>query len=482
MSRRFQQPALQPLPIAIEAEQALIGALLCDNTAFAKVPPTFGAEHFGEPFHARLFVKMRIALERGQPVDQAILSSSFSGDSAFEDLGGIRYLTDLLLNAPPGDNAPSYAHEIMQTAVRRGLIEMARDVESRARDPGEDPLGLLSEAGAAITHLHAADSQLALVSSDDAMDAVLDFIDNPGAHASGILTGLEPLDTRLGAWQPEDLIVLGARPGMGKSAVAAIIAQNVARGGGGVIEIHAEMSVQQAWRRRLTATAYSLFAERAPAYSSIRKRTISFDEREMLGKAREALRGIPLHAVKKTGITLSQLRALVLRQRAAWERQGIPLALISIDHVGLVRSDREYENRTAQQTEISNGLKALAGDLKVPVLALAQLSRQVESRDDKHPTLPDLRDSGSWEQDADVVLGAYREAYYAAQEKEPPMNGPKGQLAWDDWDRRRKSPWIDIGLLKVREGEQGNTRLWAHMPTNTILGQPPEDSSFFGGI
>lgn len=478
------------LPSAPEAEMALLGAMLCDNTAFSKIPPALGPEHFGEPFHARLFRKMQSALERGQSIDGVVLSSSFAGDPAFEELGGFSYLGLLMANAPPADNAGAWAQEILAMSVRRGLVQMGQEMGERARDPAESPLELLADAGKMLGEMHATDSSIRLIEADEALDSVLDYIDNPAGHASGVLPGLAPLDEALGPWLPDDLLVLGGRPGMGKSAVSAVISQNVAKRpvfengvlvqeGEGVIEIHAEMSVEQVWRRRLTATAHSLYASGAPAYAQIRKRTVTFDQREMIGKARETLRGLPLKAVKRSGITLGRLRALVIRQRAEWARQGIRLVLVTIDHVGLIKTDREYQSRVDQQTEVSGGLKQLAGDLKVPVLALAQLSRKVEERDDKRPTLPDLRDSGSWEQDADVVMFAYRDAYYATREREPKDTTDKERVVWAEWDQRKRSPWIEIGLAKVREGDTTTIKLWAHMPTNTILGAAPQDD-FFG--
>lgn len=467
------------LPASIEAEQALLGSLLADHEAMALMPLQLAADHFAEPLHGRLYGRLRSSFERGQPIDVVVLGSAFTGDKAYEELGGLSYLGRLIANAPPAANSAAYAKEIMAVSVRRSLVKLGLELQVRAIDPEEAPTTLLAEANTRLTELHGSDAEIRLVDADEALDRVLDYIDNPGNHASGILTGLGPLDENLGPWLPGDLIVLGARPAMGKSAISAIISQNVAMTGAGVIEIHAEMSVEQAWRRRLTATAFALFAEKAPSYSGIRKRTITYDEREMLGRAREELRGIPLKAIKRSGITLSRLRALILRQKAAWERQGIKLGLVSIDHVGLIKTDREHDNRVSQQTEISNGLKEMADELGVPILALAQLSRQVESRDDKRPTLSDLRDSGSWEQDADVVLSAYRDAYYAQREKEPPQGTPNQQATWATWDQRKRSPWIDIGLLKVREGEQGTARVWANMRTNTILGYAPDDMGGF---
>lgn len=473
------RPALV-IPRAIETEQAILGCLLCDNMALASLPPEFGPQHFSEPFHARLYTRMALSAERGQPFDMFVGGGAFQGDAAFADLGGVGYLATLIDKAPPAANAAAYARELMAVWVRAELAKLSEEIADQAGDPSITADDLLRGVERAVSTLHTPSTSVRLVDADQAMDRVLDYIDNPQSHAAGISTGLGPLDDHLGDWLPGDLIVVGARPGMGKSALAAVIDANVSKTGAGVIEIHAEMSVDQVWRRRLTAEAFALYAERAPAYASIRKRTISYNEREMLGRAREALRGLPLMAVKRTGMTLGRLRGLVTRQRSEWERRGIKLGLLTIDHVGLIKTDREHSSRVDQQTEISNGLKELAGDLGVPILALAQLSRQVESRDDKRPVLSDLRDSGSWEQDADVVIGLYRPAYYAAREKEPLQTSTKGQLDWAEWDSRRRSPWIELGLLKVREGDTGSPKVWANMRTNTILGDAPPDEVFGG--
>lgn len=470
------------LPANLEAEAALLGAIMYGNEAMGLLPSGLEPGHFSEPFHQRLFARMRIMAQRGQLIEPLALASAFSSDRALEELGGTRYLADLVDRAPPAANAPQYARVVIEVGVRRHAVLLGQEMIERALDSTEDPTVLLGDIGREVSGLQASNEGVHLISADDAMDQVLDYIDNPAGHAAGILTGLAPLDDELGPWLPGDLVGLGGRPGMGKSALAAIIGRNVAAAGGGVIEAHAEMSVQQVWRRRLTATAYEIAQDIAPAYSAIRKRTIEYAQRELLGRARESLRGMPLYAVKRTGMTLGHLRALALRQKAAWERQGIPLALLTIDHAGLLKTEREHRSRVDQQTEISNGLKELADELGIPILVLLQLSREVEKRDDKRPVLSDFRDSGSWEQDLDIALGAFRPAYYAVREKEPPDSTAAQKATWAEWDQRRHSPFIEIPLLKVREGDaSGTPKLWANMRTNTILGEAPRDN-FFGGL
>lgn len=468
------------LPSNIEAEQALLGVVLCENAALHSAADLIKAPHFYEPFHQRLWAQMDRLIRVGRLADIPTLINAFGSDPAFDDLGGVQYLADLVSRAPPTANAPHYAAAVVEVANRRSLIHLAREIEAGAWDSSVSTDALTDLGARGLSELHAGNSAVRVVGADEAMDAVLDTIDNPGNHPDGVYTGLSSLDEMLGPWLPGDLIAVGGRPGMGKSAIAGIIGKNIACGGGGVMEAHAEMTVQQAWRRRLTATAFEIYADQAPAYSSIRKRTVTYDQRAMLGKAREVLRGIPLVAVKRTGITLGRLRSLALHQKAKWDRQEIPFRLLTIDHGGLIKADREYSSRVDQQTAISNGLKEMAEDLAIPILVLLQLSRKTEDRDDKRPTLSDLRDSGSWEQDADVVIGAYREAYYAQREKEPNSQTTKGQSDWAAWDQRRRSPWIDAILLKVREGNLGTAKLWGNMATNTILGAAPSDD--FGGM
>ena len=469
------------LPANLEAEQALLGSLMYDSSAVALLPPTLETRHFSEPFHQRLFSRVMLMHRQGTPLDPVILWGAFARDQAAIDLGGLAYLGRLVEAAPPAANAPGYAKALIEVGTRRTLIQVAREAIERAEDGGEDATQILADVSRELGSMHGAAQGIVLTEANDAMASVLDYVDNPGSHAAGIFTGFAPLDDKLGPWLPGDLGALAGRPGSGKSAEAGIIGMNVATGGGGVLEIHAEMTVQQAWRRRMCAMAFQLYGDRAPAYASVRKRTITYDQRQMLERAKDALADLPLVSVKRTGMTLSQLWALVERQKAAFAKKGIPLVLVTIDHAGLITSGLDHRSRVDEQTAVSNGLKEGSDRHQVATLALLQLNRVVESREDKRPQLHDLRDSGSWEQDCDFVIGTYREAYYAAREKEPETTGAKGGLAWADWKARASSPWIENILLKVREGDVGVAKLWAHMPTNAILGAEPP-SSFDEGM
>lgn len=479
------------LSAGFEAEAALIGILLWDGAderpiVLGLLPGELGAAHFYEPFHGRVFERWKRAMAAGQRFDMVLAADAFAHDPAFQELGPA-YFAKLFESAPPREGAADYARAIIDGGTRRRLVSLAKDIQEAVQDLDTPAEQVVGEVAAAVSDISSSTSGMDLIDADTAMDRVLDYIDNPSAHPDGILTGLAPIDKTLGPWLPGDLLSLAARPGAGKSAVAAIVSRNVAkpldgRPAKGVIEFHGEMSVEQVTRRRLTATAYEMAADQAPTYSAIRKRQVEMAQRDALGAAREYLRGIPIRAVSRAGLTLTRMRAMVERQRLMWERQGIELGLVIIDHAGLIKPDREYRTRVDEQTAVSGGLKAMASDLKVPFLALLQLSRAVEGREDKHPMLSDLRDSGSWEQDTDVVMSAYRDAYYAQKETEPDDSTPKGAAAWAEWDARRRSPWIDIDFLKVREGSGSRAKLWADMGTNAILGAAPEDDHFRGLI
>jgi replicative DNA helicase len=183
--------------------------------------------------------------------------------------------------------------------------------------------------------------------------------------------------------------------------------------------------------------------------------------------------------LKRSGLKLAQLRSLVRRQTAAWARSGIELGTVVIDHVGLIHPDQTTRDRYADQTIVSNTLKELAEELGCAIIALNQMNRENERREEKRPQTHDLRDSGSWEQDADFIIGCYREAYYAQRQPEPKVTkagkaGEDQQLAWSEWDRARRSQTIEAIVLKAREGEIGTVKLWGDVARNAIRSAAPE--------
>jgi len=470
------------VPANLEAEQAVLGALMFDNAVAADIDGMVTALDFAEPFHGRLFSAILEKIGAGVLAEPNLLMDRFREDPAFGSLGGVRYLADLVDRAPPTAYVVDYAATVRETSQRRQIIEAAGELLRRARhDSSVSAMDLVDVAERSLLGIQMTTRTTALVTADEAVRRVLEELENP-AVSHGVQTGLGPIDQETGGFQPGEVWILAGRPSMGKSALASTMALHVSRHGRhpdgrplGWIELNGEMTVPQMMRRHISDLAFELSPREAPSYSKIRKRSLTVAERNVLYAAAAEIRGLEtLRMVKRTGMTLLTLRSLIRRQAAAWERQGIALGGVSIDHGGLIRVEDARRGRTEAQTEVAIGVKDLADELGVPLVVLLQLNRQVESRDDKRPQLSDLRDSGAWEENADGVIGVYRDAYYAQRETEP----KKADLRYL-WEERKSSKTVEALLLKIREGEAGKIDLWADMPRNAIRGVQPDN--LYGG-
>jgi replicative DNA helicase len=465
-SHRPSDPEINHPPCNIEAEQALLGAILYDNAAYERLTDGLQSRHFYEPFHQRLFEAMEEHIRKGQLAEPIVLMERFRRDPAFEDLGGVRYLADLVDRAPPAANAPDYARVVHDLALRRDLIRIggelsagaARDMEVEAKEQieaAEQQLYSLAETGGASS---------GFVNFSDALHGAVEMAAEAFSRdggLAGISTGLIDLDQKLGGLHPSDLIILAARPSMGKTTLATNIAFNVARSyaydikpdgsrktaSGGVVAFFSlEMSAEQ--------LAMRLLAE-SSGVSGDRLRKGEIDKNEF-GRVRDAaleIQSAPLFIDATGGISIAKLAA---RARRLKRQQG--LDLIVVDYLQLVTGDGggRDANRVQEVSQITGGLKALAKELSVPVIALSQLSRQVESREDKRPQLSDLRESGSIEQDADVVMFIYREAYYKGRAE--PREGTPEHLAWqEEMDQIANISEVIIG--KARHGPIGTVKL-----------------------
>ena len=440
---RAAEPHPQHAPANIEAEQALLGALLFDNNAYERLSDQLQASHFYEPFHQRLFQAMEEHIRKGQLAEPIMLMERFRNDPAFQELGGLRYLADLVDRAPPAAHAADYGRLVYDLALRRELIRIGGDIavgaqgdaEHTAREQienAEQSLYALAENG---------QSSTGFVSFADALQGAVDMAAEAYSRdggLSGVSTGLADLDRMLGGLHPSDLIILAGRPSMGKSALAANIAFHVARSyaydilpdgarktsNGGVVAFFSlEMSAEQLAMRVLAETS---------GVPSDRLRKGEIDASEF-GRVRDAALDIqeaPLHFDDTGGLSIAKLAA-----RARRLKRQTGLDLIVVDYLQLMSATvpssgkKNYENRTQEVSAISRGLKALAKELHVPVVALSQLSRASERRgDDKRPMLSDLRESGSSEQDADVVAFIHREAYYNRSEEMSEADKAKSEI------------------------------------------------------
>lgn len=466
----------QALPqFDLEAEMAILGSVLFVNEGMHLLDG-LQPEHFAEPTNGRIFQTIRDLVDKGRLADPVIVANAMADDPGLAGMGGVQYLCVLWDRGGPSAQAAEYAALVTDFANRRAILDLTAATAKSIRSGGQTTPAL-EELETGLLALQRGSRKVALISAATAIQDMLDDLSMPDGDDGGVLTGLEKLDEHLGPLQPDELILIAGRPGMGKSALASCIALNIAKSGLGVIEINSEMSTRQMMRRHASDLCQWRFKSGAPTYKDIKRRRLTGEQMGQVRWAAEQISKMPLAMVKRTGLTLSSLRSLVRRQAAIWATQGITLGAITVDHVGLLQADGGGRDRYTDQTNIAIGMKALADELHIPVIALVQLSRKVEDREHKRPLLSDLRDSGAWEENADTVIGTFREAYYANKEPEPKLLGTGDR--WNDWDRRRKSKAVEAILLKVREGEEAVIELWASIGHNAIRSEDPDKGGMF---
>ncbi|GAC1630502.1 MAG: replicative DNA helicase [Bradyrhizobium sp.] len=457
-------PAYRSAPHNIEAEQALLGAILVNNDAFYRVSDFLEPKHFYEPIHQTIYETGGSLIRMGKIATPVTLKTFLPAET---DIGGMtvgQYLARLAAEATTIINAQDYGRTVYELALRRDLIGIGEDMVNVAYDAPVDfaPRAQIEDAERRLYELAESGrydggfqrfSQALTVAVDMAANAF-----QRDGKLSGVATGLRDLDTKMGGLQASDLIIIAGRPGMGKTALATNIAYNIAKAhraevqpdgtmksvNGGIVGFFScEMSAEQ--------LATRILAEQTSIASSmIRRGGISETDFEKIRDYSIELQSLPLYVDETGGLSISQLTA---RARRLKRQKG--LDLVVVDYIQLLQgSNKRSDNRVQEVTEITTSLKALAKELNVPVIALSQLSRQVENRDDKRPQLSDLRESGSIEQDADVVIFVYREEYYLAN-KEPRVGTPE----YEKWQ-------LDMSLVHGKaEVIIGKQR---HGPTGTV--------------
>jgi replicative DNA helicase len=459
------------VPASAEAEQALLGAILINNEAFDRVTDFLDAAHFSEEIHRRIY-ESAASLIRAGKLASPITLKTYLGDA---DLGGVtvsQYLARLAAEATTIINAEHYGRAIYELAQRRALIGIGTTVVNTAFDAPVDlpPKAQIEEAEKQLYELaELGRYEKGFVRFTDAAARAIDMAAaayRRDGKLSGVATGLTDLDRMMGGLQASDLVIIAGRPGMGKTSLATNIAYNIAQAyqaqaqpdgrmttvDGGVVGFFSlEMSAEQ--------LATRIIAERSgvPSYK-IRRGDIIEDERRgifefsKITEAAREMQTIPLYIDETGGISIAQL---VSRARRLKRQRG--LDVLFIDYIQLLTgAGRRSDNRVQEITEITTGLKALAKELNVPIVALSQLSRQVENREDKRPQLSDLRESGSIEQDADVVLFVYREEYYLQNRK--PREGTDEHLKWmGEMEQAHGKAEIIIG--KQRHGPTGTVEV-----------------------
>ena len=468
----METPEITSLPQNIEAEQALLGAILANNKAFEKVSEFLKPQHFADSMHAKIFDVISKLITRGHVADVITLKNYFEQDGTLNDVGGIKYLVKLSDSATPLTNAEYYAQFIYDKYLRRELIATGFDIVNNAtkEDIDSDASEQIEEAEKKLFELsNQGDINGGFVDFSDALTSSLSHIEQAyqkDGKISGLPTALDALDNKTGGLNNSDLIIIAGRPAMGKTALATNIAYNVAEymmhakdldeKSKGVAFFSLEMSADQLASRILSTVTQT---------NGHKMRTGELDNAEFtrIAAAVRELEKIPLYIDDTPGLNINSIRT---RARRLKRNKG--LGCIVIDYIQLISgtgSKRSEGNRVQELSEISRGLKILAKELNLPVIALSQLNRGVEQRDDKRPVMSDLRESGSIEQDADIVMFVYREHYYLQNEEpqQKPSETPEHlQKRMEEWEARVRAT-NNIGEViigKQRHGPTGTVKLF----------------------
>jgi len=463
------------LPQNIEAEAALIGAMMLDNRIVEDVQLRLRPEHFFEPLHGRIYEAILRLVDRNMLATPVTLRPMFEGDPGMRELGGPGYLAQLTGSGAALIGARDFANQIYDLALLRALVGVGREMVDQALDTSEDvdPKAQIEQAEIQLYRVAEQGGEEGSVKSfGQATKVVIEMASaalNSGGHVAGLTTGLDRLNAKIGGLHPSDLIILAGRPGMGKTSLATNIAFNVAmryvRDQNDGIEpsvgapcafFSLEMSADQLAARVLSEQA-EISAEQ------IRMGKISHSEFTSFARAAQNLENLPLFIDDTPGLTIAALRT---RARRLKRQRGI--GVIIVDYLQLLQGSGKSNdaNRVQEISEISRGLKTLAKELNVPVIALSQLSRAVEQRENKKPVLSDLRESGSIEQDADMVWFVYREEYYLNLISPKAASVEAGDsavevTAFEEWQQKmsRAHNRADLIIAKQRHGSTGTIPL-----------------------
>lgn len=431
----MEPTAVTEPPQNSEAEASLLGALLIDGDAIVKIADNINVADFFEPRHRRIYEAISQLYENHEAIDVLTLTDRLRNNGHLDSAGGPAYLTELTNFVPTAAHVEQYADIVAQKALRRRLIAASKDITGLGYDESKQLRELIEEAETRLFEVSQTHIKQNIVSLEAILAESFDRLDDlhkDKQKIRGVPTGFKDMDDKLAGFQPSDLIILAARPSMGKTALALNFAHNVAvQAKQPVLVFSLEMSKEQLVDRLLSM-------ESGVDAWALRTGNLTDNDFERIGQAMGTLSEAQIYIDDTPGITVSDLRT-----KARREAHQRPLGLIIVDYLQLMSGGSRFGNdfnRVQEISEISRGLKGIARELNVPVLALSQLSRSVESRSPQIPQLADLRESGSIEQDADVVAFIYREEYYNP-----------------DTDRKKLT---DIFIKKHRNGPTGGVELY----------------------
>lgn len=467
----MSSPGLAPdlLLSSVETEQALLGAVILHPGAMSSIVSIVVASDFWEPVHRDLFAKLLEKRDQGYSITPRILIATI-GSLGVERVCNIpvkAYVARLAAAAAHSGEAPDLARAIRDLAQRRTLVSAAEQLKCMIEndapviDTASAAIDALDEiiASRSAAHTHSVSIGEAAVGS---IDRLVTAIQNPG-RLRGITTGFRELDERTGGFQRGEFVVLAGRPGMGKSALAITIARLMAQAGHHVLLNSLEMDSHSVADRAMTDIAWQ---ERDPIeYSRLRSGNVTRAQQQRLTDAARAFADLPIRIDPQGGLNISQIAARARKHKQNLERQGKTLDALIIDHMHIVAPSNRYAGQPVREvTETSGALKALAKELNVAVIALAQLNRSVEGRDNKRPTLSDLRESGAIEQDADLIAFVFREAYYLA-------NMTCNDAATENMRIARLMDVenvVEVNIAKQRNGPVGTVELFCDVGCNVF--------------
>lgn len=446
-------------PHNIELEQAFLGALLHDNRLLEEAQDKISSTHFFDPLHGRIFEAIQKLTSRGALASPVTLKPFFEKDDALQEAGGVTYLAQLGEHILSLTSTAYYAQQIHDLSLRRELVKLGDKLKADATDITleKNALGTIEDLEADLFSLATTGGQArSFLSFGDALTQAIQSAEEAfkkDSHVVGVTTGFRDLDKQLGGLHPSDLLIVAGRPSMGKTGLITNIAFNSAKAflttkgkeGGKVAFFSLEMSAEQIATRLLSQ-------ESAIPSDKIRRGAITQNDFPKFIEASRTLGDLPFFIDDTPALTMASLRTRV-RRLARKESVG----LVVIDYLQLLAGEGRTENRVQELSTITRGLKALAKELNVPVVAASQLSRLVEQREDKRPMLSDLRESGSIEQDADVVMFIYREEYYTSRQK--PGEDSDKMSAWQK-KMGRVHNQADVIIAKQRHGPIGTISLY----------------------
>ena len=421
-------------PQNLEAEMALLGSILVDREMMATVAEIVDPPDFYAAMHETIYIALLSLYERGEPLDKITLSEELKRRGQLEKIGGLAYLTSLMDTVPTAASAEYYANIVREKSALRGLIHAGTQITRIGYEGEEDVEGSIDRSEQIVYEVGRRQQHGKFTPVAQMLKPVFDNLDmlhSQHGDRTGITTGFRDLDDYTAGWQPGNLIIVAARPGMGKTSLALTMAAEGARIDGKPIAFFSLEMTNEELVQRLLASAGRLDSQK------LKRGNIRDNEWTILSEAMSMLSTLPIYLDDSASVTVTEIRSRARRLKASSNGLGA----IFIDYLQLVRPGQlaKGANRNEELSEICRTLKATAKDLEVPIIALAQLNRAVEARQDKRPLLSDIRDSGSVEQEADLVAFIYRDEYYNKETAEPGVT--------------------ELNLVKHRNGRTGTIKL-----------------------